>query len=370
MAAIEEFDVPVPFIDDPEALGTNRTDLGTPMFQVELTNFTSTVTEQYVLHGKLSEKGNVPASLIILNFRLHNGSHRSSRRFRNVTLSLTFSSVTGQAADDPAIRCFAPAQDGNIGVIPTTILQHTQHHVGGSVKADAAPLPASVGFAYDWRDRAEYKKHVLATISARPSASSLSRDRVGFNVVEWTISENEKEKRIPDSYQLAVIIERKSRDEPFIVQAKVNAKVDPWHAVAKTLDELRSLVGLKQPIKTYEPGKKAESGRLEYPEDAKVDAERLGLLIKGRELDKFSYVHVLELVAPLNIHGGEQVYKNDSGEGLGRGNDDDDDDGDGAKTKLNLSLQLGGEKEDDNDNDDDDDDDSDDVFEDALDGLK
>ncbi|KAM7199714.1 hypothetical protein V8F20_005584 [Naviculisporaceae sp. PSN 640] len=352
MAAIQEFNVPVPFIDDPEELGTNRTDLGTPIFQVERTNFTSTVTEQYVLHGKLSDEGNVPASLVILNFRLHNGSHRSSRRFCKVTLSLTFSSVTGQAADDPAIRCFAPAQDGNIGVIPTTILQQTQHHVGGSVKADVAPLPASVGFAYDWRDRAEYKKHVLATISARPSASSLTRDRAGFNVVEWTISENDKEKQIPDSYQLAVIIERKSRDEAFMVQAKVKAKVDPWHAVAGSLADLRSLVGLRQPVKTYEPGKKAESGKLEYPEDAKVDAEGLGLLVKGRELDRFSYVHVLELVAPLSIYGGDQVYKDDGGEGLGRGADDDDGDDDGPKTNLSLSLQLGGGKNDDDDNDD------------------
>ncbi|KAK4216523.1 hypothetical protein QBC37DRAFT_91830 [Rhypophila decipiens] len=361
MATVEEFDVAVPFIEDPEDQGTNRTYLGTPLFQVERTSFSSTVTEQYVLHGSLSKEGKEPASLVVLHFSLHSGSHSNSRRFKKVTLSLTFSSVSGQASDDPAIRCFAPAQDGNIGVIPTTVLQQTQHHVGGSVKVDASPLPASVGFAYDWRDRAEYKKHVLATISAKSTASTRTRDRDGFNVVEWTISENDKEKQIPDSYQLAVVIERKDGHEAFIVQAKVRATVDTRHAVATGLSSLKSLVGLKQPVKTYEPGKRALSGKLEYPEHAQVDAEELGFLVKGRELDKYSYVHVVELVAPVSIYGGEQVYKDDGGEGLGKGEDDDDDgDNDGPRTNVDLSLQLGGKN---NDEDDDDDD----VFEDALD---
>jgi len=365
MAAPEEFSIPVPFIEDPDPQGTLRTYIGTPLLQVDRTSFTSTVTEQFVLHGQLSKESKEPASLIVLHFSLHSGSHSKSRRFRNVTLRLTFTSVSGQASEDPAIRCFAPAQDGNIGVIPTTVLQQTQHHIGASAKVDAAPLPASVGFAYDWRDRVEYKRHVLATISAKAEAFPRTRDRDGFNVVEWTITENDKEKQIPDSYQLAVVIERKSPDEAFNVQAKVRASIDARHAVAAGASSLKALIGLKQPARKYEPGKKAGSGKLEYPEGAEVDAEELGLLVEGRELDKYSYVHVLELVAPLSIYGGEQVYKDDNGKGLG-GREDDDDDGEdeGVRENLKLSIQLGGKN-----GDDDDSEDSDDVFEDALDSL-
>lgn len=367
MAAPEEFSIPVPFIEDPDPLGTNRTYIGLPLFQVERTNFTSTVTEQFVLHGQLSRESKAPASLIILHFSLHNGSHSKSRRFRKVTLTLTFTSVSGEASDDPAIQCFAPAQDGNIGVIPTTVRQQTQHHAGASAKVDAAPVTASVGFAYDWRERAEYKKHVLATISAKTEASTLTRDRHGFNVVEWTMTENDKEKQIPDSYQLAVVIERKSRDEAFDVQAKVRASIDVRHAVADGASHLKSLIGLKQPARRYDPGKRAGSGKLEYPENAEIDAEELALLVKGRELDKYSYAHVLELVEPLSLYGGEQVYKDDNGKGFGtRDANDDDGEHEDSGTNLKLSIQLGGKN---GDGDDDDDDDADDVFEDALDSL-
>ncbi|KAK3314862.1 hypothetical protein B0H66DRAFT_563829 [Apodospora peruviana] len=363
MAATEEFDVPVPFIEDPDDQGTNRTYLGTPLFQVETTNFTSTVTEQYVLHGKLSREGKEPASLVVVHFSLHSDSSVKSRRFRKVTISLTFTSASGQAADDPAIRCFAPAQDGNIGVIPTAVTRQTQHQAGASAKVDAAPIPASLGFSYDWQSQAAWKEHVMATISAKNEASTRTRDRDGFNVVQWTITENGKQKQIPDSYQLAVVIERKSADEPFMVQAKVHASVDALHAMANASD-LKSLIGLRWPVKTYEPAKKAGSGKLEYPEDAKVDGEELGLLVKGRELDKFAYVHVIELVAPLSIYGGKQVFENNDRDNMSLNTADNDTDGSG--TKLNVSLQFGGGNgKDDEDGDDDDDDD----FQDASESL-
>jgi hypothetical protein len=313
MAATEEFNIPVPFIENPDEQGTNRTYLGNPLLQVDITGFTYTVTEQYVLHGQCSKEANTPASLVVVHFNLHRDSSVEHRRFRKVTIALTFTSTSDEPADDPVIRCFAPAQEGEIGVIPTTVLRQKEQHGNVSAEAKADPIPIGLGFLYGWKDNSEWQQHLLATVSAKPGVSSFAREREGHNVVEWTINENGCERRLPDSYQFAVLIER-SNDQPFTVKAKVDASVDALYAVAGTTKSLKSLIGLRQPVKTYDPAKKAEVGKLGYPEDAKIDSAELGLLINGRELDKYSYVHVVEQVTPLSIYGGTQpVASSESG---------------------------------------------------------
>ncbi|KAK0612771.1 hypothetical protein B0T17DRAFT_511150 [Bombardia bombarda] len=361
------FNDPVPFIEDPLEQGTNRTYLGNPIFQVEASGFTSTVTEQYVLHGYLTKEGKEPASLVVVHFSLHRDSSVRSRRFRKVTISLTFSSASRQPSDDPAIRCFSPAQDGDIGVIPTAVLRRKQNNREVSAKVEVAPAPVNLGFLYGWKDEAEWEQHLVATVSAKVEPSSRTRDRVGYNVVTWTMTENHRQKKMPGSYQLAVILERKN-DEPFIVKAKVDASVDLLHALA---DAPKSLIGLKQPVKTYDPAKRAEWGKLEYPEQAEIDGDALGLLVNGRELDRFAYVHVVEQVTPLSLYGGKQPAEPEGPQELGGGQNQDnqrqDDSGGDAKTSLSLSLQFGtgAGKDGDNGGDDDDQDSADDDFQDA-----
>ncbi|KAK3684175.1 hypothetical protein B0T22DRAFT_539092 [Podospora appendiculata] len=348
MAGVEEFNIPVPFVDDPEEQGTNRTYLGNPLFQLETSGFTSTVTEQYVLHGRLTKEDETPASLVIVHFSLHRDSRVGSRRFRKVTIGLTFTSASGQPSEDPAIRCFAPAQDGNIGVIPTTVLRQSEREAKGSAKLDGGAIaPVSLGFVYGRKDQSQWDEHLLAIVSAKSEASSRTRDREGYNVVKFTITENHAQKQIPDSYQLAVVLERKN-NEPFLVKAKVDASVDALYSLAGAT---KSLIGLKQPVKTYHPAAKTELGKLDYPEDAKVDSSALGLLVNGRELDNFAYVHVVEQVTPVSLYGGTQPAdrrpeaqgKDEQGGQDGQGGDEDPQVDSGAKTNINLTLQLGGD---------------------------
>ncbi|KAK3387954.1 hypothetical protein B0H63DRAFT_471243 [Podospora didyma] len=338
MAEVEEFGVPVDFVEDPGDHGFNRTYVGNPLFQVEASGFTSTVTEQYALHGYLSSEGKELASLVVVHFSLYRSSGSRGRRFRSVTISLTFVSSTDQPSDDPAVRCFAPAQDGAIGVIPTTVQRQVQHNGNVSAKIDAAPAPVNLGFLYERKDQAEFEQHLLATISAKPGVSTRTRDRDGHNVVEWTITENHREKLIPDSYQLAVVIERKN-DEPFTVQAKVNASVDALHAISEAAQRF---VGLRQPVRKYDPIRKREVGTLEYPENTRPDRTELKSLVKGRELDKYSYVHVVEQVAPVSIYGGVQPSGGAKPEESLAGGGRADASQDGANASLSFSVQLGG----------------------------
>ncbi|KAK0723275.1 hypothetical protein B0T26DRAFT_257276 [Lasiosphaeria miniovina] len=337
MAGSEEFGISVPLIFDPNEQGTNRTYLGNPIIQVEASGFTTTVTEQFVLHGQLSSSNKVPASLVVVHFSLHRDTSSKNRRFRHVTVGLTFTSSSDQPADDPAIRCFAPAQDGSIGVILTTVVRQQQHNASASAKVDAAPAPINLGFSYEWKNQADWDQHVFATVSAKASMSTRTRDREGNNVVEWTVTENDREKQIPDSYQLAVIIERKNNN-PFIVQAKVDASVDVLYALKEAT---KRVIGVRRPFKTYDPDKRSETGKLEYPENAKIDGAELGSLVSGRELDKYSYVHIVEQVTPVSLYGGTQVPTSQRPQGDGGSGVSDAKITEASRLSLNLNINLG-----------------------------
>jgi len=302
--------LPIPFIPDPDIHGTNRTHLGTTLAQVDLTGFASTVRERYVLHGHLGDASQTPATLFVVHFRLHRDSSLKSRRFRRVRLSLTFTCPAGGgASDDPAILCFAPAQDGDVGVIPTAVLRRSAHNGEATAGVDAAAAAGvNMGFKYGWEKEAEWSQHELATVSGTASESVFARDREGAcNVVTWTVEENGRQRRIPDSYQLAVVVERRGGELPVQVRAEVDASVDWIYGAAEVSQRM---VGLRRPAKVYDPGRVREIGVLEpgpgHGGAPLVEADSLARLVRGTELDKLTYVHVVEHVQPATLYGGAQ----------------------------------------------------------------
>jgi len=329
------FDEPVDFVEDHTEQGTDHTYIGDPIFQRETTGFASTVTDQYVLHGQWGKDKETPASLLVFQFQLRsNSASKGSRRFRKASIRLTFKSQSGIAAQDPAIRSYAPTQDGVNRLIPSKVIRENERHGAALARAQLGPAPVGVGFTYDTKDIFKWEKNLYANISASISTSGNERARKGYNVIEWTITENPREKQIPTTFQLAVLLER-NNDKPFFVQAERDCSVDALYAIVETLKDgtqaLSKLVGSKKPVRIFEPKVEKEIGRLDYPESPNLAAGELGLLSEGRGIDRFASIHVAELVEPRSIHGGialtgdgqKQDDANRAEAGQGQGGDKD-----------------------------------------------
>jgi hypothetical protein len=331
----------VDLILDPDNQGTLRDENGDRIGYAHATGFKLRIEEVYAIHGTMAGPGSDLASLFVYRLITYNSSMSKWRRFKAVTLKLEFVSKSGKPADDPQVKCHAPAQNGWIGTLPTKVERESKQAVGADATA-GVPGHGALRLFYGSKNGWKWEKHLLATVNAILYRTSEGRGRVGDNGVEWTAHENEwaTPTTMPDLYQFAVIVKRRDNQE-FTAKAHMYAHVDALHdttsaikrATKSVKDGFTKLFPAKTPEMRYHPDRKPyETGTLEYSSKNPVSSDAIGKWIPGMELDKLAYLHVVENVGSAEVYAMSESADDDSGK---KGDDadnskkkDDQEDGD------------------------------------------
>ena len=153
-----------------------------------------------------------PACLIVFSFSLKSG--KKGLFFRNANFKLTFEKCQ-PASDqgDPAVVAFAPRK---IYGMPTEESRKITYNVELGVTASAGPI--SMGPKGSRSVESSFEKiHIFKTVGNRWS----SKKSNAWDIVYWEMTENGKQRGIPDRLNAAVIIESSG---PF--QAKAEVTVD------------------------------------------------------------------------------------------------------------------------------------------------
>ena len=239
-------------VDENAEGGVTREKLGRLLLDKKASGFTITILERDVVHGfwKKDNPKDGKASLLIFHVKAHDSDRSRGRRFKNIRVGIRFSSAKENAKliDDPKVACYGPAQNHDIGLIPTAVLREKKRTREISIDVDANPAPVTFGLGFTADDKFEYEKHVCATISTRASQEPYSPLRKGdVNFVEWTLGENKYEKLNVNSIDIAVLLRRRD-DSPFLVDfSSIDATVDTLYSAK--LNEKRVKKALDAKIK-------------------------------------------------------------------------------------------------------------------------
>jgi hypothetical protein len=277
-----------------DLITTGRPRLADNISQVEASGFSIVLREKLVLHGEWAP-GEGSATLLVYRVELGNGSLSGdkSRRFKQLSLKFRFErDPKATAAEDPFVGAYAPAQGTSITFLPTTVRETREQAINGSVEVDGQMVPAKFVVGLESKKGSEYERHARVKITGR--ALKTLRDggmsRKGDDRVEWSIQENPKEKDIPDSYGLAIIVRRPDKSN-FKVSFDLKAKVDWWYDVARKFQ----FVGEEQRSKTYNVSAKAKG---KIPKE--VESANLSKLEESLKLDSlFAFTHLPEEMQPV-----------------------------------------------------------------------
>ncbi|KAJ2967515.1 hypothetical protein NQ176_g9626 [Zarea fungicola] len=208
-------------------------------------------------------------------------------------------------ADDPVVKCFEPAQGVTITQGATKVHQATEKTTAGDVALSAGtPGVAFTSAAHYMSTKSEkWMKHACVRISGiatkTPEAQSgkggnrnLDAKRLGDDCISWSMKENPYEGEIPDSYGLAVLLQRRDKTR-FRVIFQVKATIDFLYELSTFGD---TFYGRQQMSKMYDPGR--EKGKC--PDGFR--AENLGELSQGLSLAQLSFSHLPEDVQPVQIY--------------------------------------------------------------------
>ena len=273
---------------------TGRPRLDDNIGQVEASGFSIVLREKLVLNGTWAP-GEGRATLLVYRVELGNNSDRS-RRYKQLSLKFRFErDPPATPAEDPFVGAYAPAQGTSITFIPTTVRESREQTISGSVEVDGQIVPAKFSVGYENKRGSEYERHARVKITGRALKTLRhgGTSRKGDDRVEWAIQENPKEKDIPDSYGLAIIV-RTQDESNFKVSFDLKAKVDWWYDVAKKIQ----FTGEKQRSKTYDVSAKAKCN---IPDG--LDSSNLSKLEEGLKLDSmFAFTHLPEAMQPIQIY--------------------------------------------------------------------
>ncbi|KAG5770591.1 hypothetical protein H9Q69_002204 [Fusarium xylarioides] len=289
-----------PLVEDPELSGTTRAEIAQNIFQHAASDFSIIIREQYVVHGKWSEAGtnHSAASFLVFRVELHSRSPKQNRRFKHVLLRLRFErDPPGRPADDPIVKCFEPAQGVVITHLPTEVALSKERGVDANLGIETNPSLAKATIRYGGQNTTSWQRHETVRIagSAKMTPDSRSEEegkRLGDDLIEWSFHENPREKEIPDSYGLAVLLQRPDLGSNFRITFEVKATVDFWYQVRTLIERFN---GWQKRTRLYDPSRQGSC-----PDG--VDPQNLGDLSEGLKLSKFSFNHLPESVKPAQIY--------------------------------------------------------------------
>lgn len=293
----QQNDLDLELIQDPSLTGTAREELLEALHEHEATGFRITVRQKYVVHGTYTGGDtNQPASLIVLQFELRSTATNQHRRFRHLDVSMQFVTDPKRTpALDPFIKSFAPAQKGVICLLPTSVLQQQESTLGASVDVQQPPVPLGLNLSAEKKKAEEWKQIRRVTILALATKTQdRGGGRLGEDKVQWILTENEKQKAIPDTFAVGVVV-RRSGDSKFKVVFDLKAKVDFWYGAEvlwqKTKDKI-SFSGVSEASKVFDPTVQGSAPN-------NTDLNNLKSFVEGNELGNLVFVHLPEEVTPV-----------------------------------------------------------------------
>lgn len=303
-------DLDLDLIVDPSLTGTAREELLTNLHQREASGFTITVRQKYLVQGTYTGNTNEPATLLGLQFELRKTAKGKHRRFRYFKVALRFERDPWQLpSDDPFVKSYAPAQLGDIYLLPTEVHISEEITKKAGLEAKKDPVPLSAVLEIEKKKGKEWDQLRKATISAQAYKTELrGGGRLGEDKIEWTVTENDKQESIPDTFVVAVVL-RRTGDSKFKVHFDIKADIDFWYGLevfwqkVKDKTTIKTFKGVREASKVFESTEQGE----EPPKPKEQDKEPPNTDIKnnlrafalGNELDKLVWHHLPEFVAPV-----------------------------------------------------------------------
>jgi hypothetical protein len=283
--------------------GQSRTRLESAVYEHQASGFKVAFRPVYLVHGTLASGGE-PASLVVFKCELvKTGGAQKQRRFRELTVKLRFErDPLENPAADPVILCYAPAQQGNLYLLPTVVKRSEEKELGAAAGGEFSGAKADLH--YNQKSQEEWDQLRVALVTADSwKDQTKGGGRKGDNVVEWTVTENEKQKAIPDTFALGVVLGRVGEPN-FKVNIDVTAKVDFWYGLEISWQKMKQ---------KFSSSKKREDQVIEFEGEGKTqgivynpaiqgtapdqtDLKALQKFVDGDKLDKLVYLHLPEEV--------------------------------------------------------------------------
>jgi hypothetical protein len=308
VADSETLDLSFPLEPDPDESGT-RDEIAENIYQHEASDFIIVLRQSHAVHGKWSDgQKDLLASLLVYRLELHSQSPKQDRRFKHVSVKMQFQRDPPlNPSDDPVVKCFEPAQGVVITQLPTEVSSTRENTLESMVGVSAGVSPVNINSAIHYKkgNSSAWKKDVRVRISGvatkSPSRSHAAADgkeedivteRLGDDRIAWSIQENPLAHEIPDSYGLAVLLQRRD-DARFRILFKIKATVDFRYELTNIYD---TFYGRQRKSRRYDPSVQRGS----IPEG--LSADNLGALVEGLALSRLSFNHLPEEVKPVQIY--------------------------------------------------------------------
>lgn len=299
----EDFDLEL--IEDPSLTGTAREELLEALHEHEASKFRITIRQKYMVHGTYCDGDtDQPASLIVLQFELRSTANQH-RRFRHLDISMQFVTEPKHTpARDPFIKCFAPAQKGDIYLLPTSVVRQEESTRSASIDVEHPPVPLKLNLSAERKKAQEWEQIRRVTMSGLATKTQeRGGGRLGEDKVQWILTENEKQKAIPDTFTVGVVV-RRSWNSKFKIIFDLKAKVDFWYGAGVLWRKVKDRVtfsGVSEASKTFDPD-------VQGPAPNNTDLNNLKYFVEGNELDKLVFVHLPEEFTPVLFYSEGSYY--------------------------------------------------------------
>ncbi|KAF4923607.1 hypothetical protein CGCF245_v014878 [Colletotrichum fructicola] len=188
-----------------------------------------------VVHGKLKPDG-PPATLIVFQFVFL--PHGSNNRFKNTTITVTFS----------AGKVLKISPDNQWTTLPSERQQERSHTISPGIEAALGPAKATTSYTWQQKETETIKGHAKVTgeITGRPyKLGSTKRKK---DMVVWTLSEDSHAKTgLPSLLETALLLQRKPTeeqplDEEFTASIKILGDVNRSAAFEHKLRNIGKLM--------------------------------------------------------------------------------------------------------------------------------
>lgn len=185
-----------------------------------------------VVHGRLDDITESPATLLVLKFWFD--SRKQGRRIASASIEIKFSSLSSDG-ERPEVYAISPHD--RVALVETHLHREAGQEV--SVSGGVTLQPAQAGSTYLWK-KSESQDLSDATFV---TGSIDTEDLIGGpNCASWTLLENKSQRTgVPSSLQVAVLLRREDMD-PFKCTVDVKAEADwrtrlEWFAGSKSYDD-------------------------------------------------------------------------------------------------------------------------------------
>lgn len=203
-----------------------------------------------VIHGKFLPGGG-PATIIVMEFRFL--SFESARRFRKATIELLFADCIDskpKGSRDPEVVRIAPMDKNLLNKIQEDRVLSREINLSGG-----AGFGNYVNIGGGIHEGVSKSFKIESGASVDGAMRMEGRNKGTKNQATWNLLENSTiGDGIPSFLRSAILLKRKN-DDPFIATIKIEAKVDRWHSLGSTIQNMLGKTPKDDPI-IFDPGLK------------------------------------------------------------------------------------------------------------------